>query len=143
MNNEFGDDVMMVALHASGFVSNSKIQEFIDTTINDGTNYWFLRYGMNERIIPRERCRTEPLLTGNGVISAPFEKFIHTEINKMLGGKTTYPMTVIVDKDGKISLIKHGPLAEDVLKNEIIKLSTTTLPLFPEIVISSIFSSPL
>ncbi len=42
----------------------------------------FLRYGMNERIIPRERCRTEPLLTGNGVISAPFEKFIHTEINK-------------------------------------------------------------
>ncbi len=102
VNNEFGDDVMMVALHASGFVSNSKIQEFIDTTINDGTNYW----------------RDYSLI---------FALDINNTSYTMLGGKTTYPMTVIVDKDGKISLIKHGPLAEDVLKNEIIKAGGTAV----------------
>ena len=40
----------------------------------------------------------------------------------MLGGKSAWPTTVIVDKEGRISFVKHGSLTEEDLEKEIVKL---------------------
>ncbi|MDE5942703.1 MAG: 4Fe-4S binding protein [Clostridia bacterium] len=100
VREEFGDDVMIVALHAAGFVSNSEIQKFIDTTKNDGVNFW------------SEYSLVYALDTDNVSYKA-------------LGGSSIYPMTIIVDMDGVVSFTKHGPVEEEDLKQELIKAGAT------------------
>ena len=96
VRNEFGDDVMVVALHAAGLETNAAIQKFINETMNDGENYW-------------------------SEYSIIFALDIKDECFKTIGGTPTYPTTVIVDKDGKVSFIHVNGLAEEVLRQEIIK----------------------
>ncbi|MDE6867790.1 MAG: 4Fe-4S binding protein [Clostridia bacterium] len=100
VREEFGDDVMIVALHKAGLVTNAKIQEFIDTTINDGVNYW-------------------------SEYSLVFGLDTNNESYRALGGSTIYPMTVIVGTDGKISFRQHGPVEEDDLRQALIDAGAT------------------
>ncbi len=96
VRNEFGDDVMIIALHAAGLETNAAIQKFIDETMNDGENYW----------------------SDYSIIFALDKK---DECFKTIGGTPTYPTTVVVDKEGKVSFMHVNGLAEDILRQEIIK----------------------
>ncbi len=88
VKQEFGDDVIIVAVHAAGMVSNDKIQEFIDSNWSD----FSIMFSVDTSSVD---CYT------------------------MLGGKSTYPMTVIIDADGVITYVRQGSMEEDVLREEI------------------------
>ncbi|MDE7453785.1 MAG: redoxin family protein [Clostridia bacterium] len=104
VRNEFGDDVMIVALHRAGLETNAAIQKYINETKNDGVNYWSeysIIFGLDK---------------GNACF-------------KSIGGAPAYPTTVIVNKEGKVSFIQINGLAEDVLREEIINAGGTLLNL--------------
>lgn len=50
------------------------------------------------------------------------DKDLNTTYYAELGGKQTFPMTVIVDQDGKITFIRQGELPEETLFGEVEKL---------------------
>lgn len=95
VKEEFGDEIIMIAVHAYGMVSNRMIQQFIDTADNDH-DVW-------------------------SDYSIMFALDNEQETYTMLGGKSTYPMTVIVDKDGIISYVQQGPMSEENLRTQINK----------------------
>ncbi|MDE6104450.1 MAG: 4Fe-4S binding protein [Clostridia bacterium] len=99
VKEEFGDEVNVIAIHAKDMNSNKEIQDFLDEKSNIDS------------------------VTGE---ETPWKHYsimfaLDTTTYKMLGGKSTYPMTVIIDKNGVISFVKQGNLAEDLLRAKVIE----------------------
>ncbi len=99
VKDEYGDKIVMVAVHAAGFASDKEIVDFIglDNPANSKTSWYDW-----------------------GIIFAQDTEAVDSFT--MLGGKAAYPITVIIDKDGNIAYFKEGKLKGDVLRSEIDKL---------------------
>ncbi len=85
----YGDNIVMVAVHAPNMASARVIQEFIDT---NGWSEW-------------------------GIIFAQDTDTIDSFT--MLGGKSAYPITAIVDTDGYISYMRQGKVSKEELTAQI------------------------
>ena len=90
---EFSDDVVMIAIHNGSMYENDKIG------VKDYIDSQFADF---------------TILFGYDDASSPYYT--------ILGGKEAWPMTVIVDQYGFITLVSQGPLTELELKTEIEKL---------------------
>lgn len=90
---EFSDDVVMIAIHNGSMYENDKIG------VKDYIDSQFADF---------------TILFGYDDASSPYYT--------MLGGKEAWPMTVIVDQYGFITLVSQGSLTELELKTEIEKL---------------------
>ena len=92
IKDEFGDSIVMVAVHAWGMESNRKIQEFIDAANNDKESW-----------------------TNYSIMFALDTAQSYTT----LGGNGSYPMTVILNAEGKITHIQQTTLNETMLRANI------------------------
>ncbi|MDE6613374.1 MAG: 4Fe-4S binding protein [Clostridia bacterium] len=97
VKEEFGDEINVIAIHARDMTSNAVIQSFLDERSNIDSVTGEVTYWKN--------------------YSITFA--LDTNTYKMLGGKSTYPMTVIIDKNGVISFVKQGSLTEDLLRTKV------------------------
>lgn len=98
VKDEFGDSIIMVAVHAADLASNEEIVDFINLVdVSHGKESWY----------------------DWGIIFALDTKEVDSFTK--LGGKSAYPITAVIDKDGNISFFKEGKLSADVLRREIEK----------------------
>jgi ferredoxin/thiol-disulfide isomerase/thioredoxin len=94
---EFGDDVVMIVVHAANGTSAEDVQKRIDEP-DVGKESW----------------------TDYGIIFVQDTEEI--DLYHQLGGTNAYPMTVIVGKDGKIGYRQTSTVEEEELRDEIQKL---------------------
>ncbi len=97
VKEEYGDKVTVVAVHTAD-TTNEVIQRFIDTANNVKTSW-----------------------SDYSIIFTREISFDNSNSYEVLGGKGAYPMTVIVDANGKIAFTKHGSMSEELLKSELEK----------------------
>ncbi len=95
VKRDYGDDLNIIAVHAADMFSETAIQKFIDEVNNDKSESW----------------------TDWQTIFALDTSEI--EVYTMLGGTGAFPMTVIADKEGVITFVKHGSLDEPSLRNAV------------------------
>lgn len=92
VKEDYGDSIVMVAVHAWGMESNRRIQEFIDAANNDKESW--SDYSV---MFALDTAQSYAALGGNG----------------------SYPMTVILNAEGKITHIEQITLTEALLRNKI------------------------
>lgn len=98
VKEEYGDDIVMVAVHAPNGTSAETVQNFIDFEDKEhGKDSW----------------------SDYGIIFAQDTKEI--DFYTQLGGRGAYPVTTIVNAQGVITCIKQGPMSADGLRAEIAK----------------------
>ncbi len=85
VKEKFGNKVVMVAVHAANMVSESEVQSFID---GKGWRDWQIIFAQDTS---------------------------ETDCFSMLGGKSAYPLTVVVNTSGVISFVQHGKTSEAAL----------------------------
>jgi len=95
VKEEYGDKVTVVAVHETGLETNAAIQNFIDASTSVKTSW--------------------------SDYSIIFALDISPKSYDVLGGKGAYPMTVIVDANGKITYTRQGSMSEELLKSELDK----------------------
>ncbi len=98
VKEELGGEVTMIAIHAKDMTSNAEIQRFLDEKSNIDSATGEVTYWKNYSIM---------------------FALDTSDTYKMLGGKSTYPMTVIIDKSGVISFVQQGPLSEELLRTKV------------------------
>lgn len=92
IQKEYGDDVKIIAIHSYETDTNVDKQKFLD---EKGYGAYEIAFGQD----------TKELYL--------FNRF---------GGKSSYPMTVIIDRRGIIQYVKMGGITEEVLADQIEKL---------------------
>lgn len=95
VKRDYGDDINIIAVHAADMFSETHIQNFINEVNNDKSESW----------------------TDWQTIFALDSSEI--EVYTMLGGTGAFPMTVIADKEGVITFVKHGSLDEPSLRSAV------------------------
>lgn len=99
VKKEYGDKIVMAVVHANDGTSATEVQRCIDSYQGEFGKYESYRdYGM---IFTHDTDEVDSYT--------------------MLGGKASYPVTVIINTDYKISFVMQGKIGKDVLKNEINK----------------------
>ncbi|MGN0814202.1 MAG: 4Fe-4S binding protein [Candidatus Coproplasma sp.] len=96
VRKEYDGEIIMVAIHAANGTSSEKVQNFIDSS---GGKY-------------DKDCWTD-----YGIVFAQDTQEL--DCFTMLGGKGAYPMTVIVNTEGKIVNINQGKVEADDLRSQI------------------------
>ena len=99
VKEEYGDKITVVAVHDTGLETNAYIQKFIDEDNNDKSSW-----------------------THYSII---FALDLNPKSYDVLGGKGSFPMTVIVNAEGEIVFKKQGSMSEQLLKSEIDKALAT------------------
>lgn len=98
VKEDYGDEIVMVAIHAPGMTSERKIQEFIDSddpAHNKASwSEWQIIFALDTT---------------------------DTDLFGRLGGKGAYPVTVVIDLDGNVSSTRQGKTSADVLRGDIDK----------------------
>ena len=98
VKDEFGDIIIMVAVHAAGFARDEEIVDFINLVDPSHSKESWYDWGIIFALDTEE-----------------------VDSFTMLGGKAAYPITAIIDTNGNISFFKEGKLKADVLRSEIEK----------------------
>lgn len=96
VRKEYDGEIIMVAIHAANGTSSEQVQEFIDLT---GGKY-------------EKECWND-----YGIVFA--QDTVEIDSFTMMGGKGAYPMTVIVNTEGKIVNINQGKVEADDLRSQI------------------------
>ena len=89
VKEKFGDKVVMVAVHAANMASESEVQGFIN---GKGWRDWQIIFAQDTS---------------------------ETDCFTMLGGKSAYPLTVVVNTSGVISFVQQGKTSEAALTEAI------------------------
>lgn len=89
---EYGDKVRVIALHSNSVDTQVDKQAFLD---KNGYSDYQMTFAQDTKT---------------------FDVYTH------LGGKSAYPMTVILDKEGVIRFIKQGSISEEDLRAQIEKI---------------------
>ncbi len=96
IKEDFGDEILMVAVHADNGESAENVQTFIDSVDaahnKTGWSDWGIIFTHDNSVV---------------------------DCYSMLGGKGAFPMTVIVGSDGVITFTHQGKIKEDLLRGEI------------------------
>lgn len=100
VKEEYGDEIIMIAIHASDMSPDAAIQGFLDERSNIDSVSGEVTYWKNYSIM-----------------FALDTSYTY----KTFGGKSAYPMTVIIDKHGVISSVVQGSLEEDALREKVIE----------------------
>lgn len=92
---EYAGEIDMTVIHNWSGVPTNGVQNFLDNNVDKNGRLWAsyeFTYAQDEREI---------------------------DVYSMLGGKGAFPMTVILDTDGKITFVKQGPCSDDELRSAI------------------------
>ena len=98
VKQECGSEINIVAIHAANMNTDAEIQGFINSYSNiDNVTHEVTEWKDYSIMFALDTALTY----------------------KTFGGKSAYPMTVIIDKDGVISFVKQGALEEELLREKI------------------------
>ena len=96
------EDVVIVALHKANLERDSVIQNFINTTMNDGAHLWS-EYSLIFALDTDDLCL------------------------KTLGVTPTYPTTVVVNKEGTVTFMHTNGLPENELRQAVLDAGATPI----------------
>lgn len=105
LQENYSDDVVVVAIHGALITTNPSDMTGVQNYINSkGWDKYSLIFAQDAEL--------EFTSDESGAV-------IKSELYGYLGGKSTWPMTVVVDREGKISFTRQGSITYEALENAV------------------------